>query len=596
MKHLNLLFIFLLMLQLSSCESAKSSYEIDSPDENIALNFFVTNEGEPGYSISFKNKLIIDTSYISFDFKNHKSLGKNLEIVDASTSSFDETWESVWGEQRFIRNNYNELKIDLEEIEEPGRKFSIIFRLFNDGAGFRYEFPEQENLNDVVIIDENTQFNFTSNPTCWWTPGDWDIYEHLYNTTKLSEIDALSKRNHPNLAQTYIPENAVNTPVTMKTEDGVYISILEANLTNYSDMTLKVDKKNLLFQSELVGNDSDIKVKTKTPFVTPWRLILIGDEAKDLFESRTILNLNEPNVIEDVSWIQPTKYVGIWWEMHLGKSFWDMASGKHGATTENAKRHIDFASSNGIKAVLIEGWNTGWERWIGFEDREGVFDFVTPYADYDLQEVVRYAKEKGVNIIMHNETSAAIRTYEKQIDTAFSLYRSLGIHALKTGYVGKIIPKGEYHHGQFMVNHYRMVMEKAAQYQIAINVHEPIKPTGLRRTYPNLLSAEGLRGQEFNAWSTDGGNPPKHLTIVPFTRMLAGPIDFTPGIFDIKFDKYKDTNQVNTTLSHQLALYVVIYSPFQMAADLPENYEGNPAFQFIRDVAVDWDTSSSSKC
>jgi hypothetical protein len=356
-------------------------------------------------------------------------------------------------------------------------------------------------------------------------------------------------------------------------------------------MTLKVDKENFLFQSELVGNDSGIKVKTKTPFVTPWRLILIGDVAGDLISSRTILNLNEPNVIEDVSWIKPSKYVGIWWEMHIGKSTWNYKSGKHGATTENAKKYIDFASKNGIGAVLIEGWNTGWEDWFGNHDREGIFDFITPYPDYNLQEVVRYAKEKNVQIIMHHETSAAIQTYEKQLDTAFALCKSLGIHAVKTGYVGQILPDGEYHFGQWMVNHFEKVMKKAAEYHLMIDVHEGIKQTGLRRTYPNIVSAEGLRGQEFNAWSPDGGNPPEHLTIIPFTRMLAGPIDYTPGIFDIKFDKYKKENQVNTTLAHQLAIYVVIYSPLQMAADLPENYNGHPAYQFIRDVGVDWDTS-----
>jgi glucan 1,4-alpha-glucosidase len=467
----------------------------------------------------------------------------------------------------------------------------VIFRVFDDGVGFRIEFPKQNKLNNVVILSENTQFKLTGDNTCWWTPGDWDIYEHLFNTTRFTEIDALSKRSHKALAQTYIPENAVNLPVTMKTENGIYLSILEANLTNYADMTLKVDKENLLFQSELVGDDSGVKVRTKTPFVTPWRLILISDKATDLISSRTILNLNEPNKLKDVSWIKPTKYVGIWWEMHLGKSTWDINSGRHGATTENAKRYIDFASKNGIGAVLVEGWNTGWEHYLGSEPRDFIFDFVTPYPDYDLKEVVRYAKEKNVQIIMHNETYAHILPYEERLDTAFSLYKSLGIHTVKTGYVGQIVPDGEYHHGQWMVNHYRKVMEKAAEYQIMIDVHEPIKPTGLRRTYPNLMSAEGLRGQEFNAWSPDGGNPPEHLTIIPFTRMLAGPIDYTPGIFDIKFNKYKKENQVNTTLAHQLAIYVVIYSPVQMAADLPENYEGHPAFQFIRDVGVDWDTS-----
>ncbi len=594
MKQFKIFIFCILLIQLAGCQifNQKTTSKVNSPNDEMELVFSLTEKGDPFYLINFNGKRIIDTSSFSFDFKGAKSFGKNLKVINSFTSSFDENWETVWGEQRFIRNNYNELKVELEEKEEPQRKCFLVFRVFNDGVGFRFEFPEQKNLKDVVITDESTQFNLTGDHTCWWTPGDWDITEHLYNTSRISEIDALSKRGHPNLIQTYIPENAVNAPVTLKTDDGIYISILEANLTDYSSITLKVDKEKLLFQSELVGNEVGIKVKTKTPFVTPWRLILICDEAKDLVESRTILNLNEPNKLDPnkLEWIKPTKYMGIWWEMHLGKSTWDMASGKHGATTENAKRYIDFASENGIKALLIEGWNTGWERWIGFEDREGVFDFVTPYADYDLKEVVRYGKEKGVNLIMHHETSSAVRTYEQQMDTAFALCKSLGIHAIKTGYVGPIIPKGEYHHGQYMVNHNRKVIEKAAQYQIMVDIHEPVTPTGLRRTYPNLMSGEGLRGQEFNAWSIDM-NPPKHLTIVPFTRMLAGPIDYTPGIFDIKFDKYKDKNQVNTTLAHQLALYVVIYSPLQMAADLPENYKGNPAFQFIRDVGVDWDTS-----
>jgi hypothetical protein len=583
--------LFLSVPILFSCNLNKNDLQISSPNKNIEVKFLINEIGQAGYSVDFSNKRVIDTSYFGFDFKDQKPFGTNLEIVNSSTSSFDETWETVWGEQRFIRNNYNELKVEFREKGELGRTCFVVFRVFNDGVGFRFEFPEHENLNDVVILDENTQFKLTGNNLCWWSPGDWDIYEYLFNTTRFTEIDALSKRGNESLAQTYIPENAVSLPVTMKTNDGIYISILEANLTNYADMTLKVNKENLCFQSELVGNDSGIKVKIKTPFVTPWRLILITDKATDLINSRTILNLNEPNKLEAVSWIKPTKYMGIWWEMHIGKSTWDMKSGRHGATTENAKRYIDFASKNGIGALLIEGWNTGWENWFGTQDREGIFDFVTPYPDYDLKEVVRYAKEKNVAIIMHNETSAAIKTYEKQIDTAFTLYRSLGIHAVKTGYVGKIIPKGEYHFGQWMINHYRKVMEKAAEYQIMLDVHEGIKQTGLRRTYPNMMSAEGLRGQEFNAWSPDGGNPPEHLTVIPFTRMLAGPIDYTPGIFDIKFKKYKKNNQVNTTLAHQLALYVVIYSPLQMAADLPENYEGHPAFQFIRDVGVDWDTT-----
>jgi len=584
-------FVFSVFLLLSACSSNPTHLNVSSPDKEIELKFIVSQNGQAGYLINYKNKMVIDTSYLGFNFIGERPFKEDLEIINSTISSFDETWETVWGEQRYIRNNYNELKIELKEKNNNGRSCFVVFRVFDDGVGFKFEFPNQKKLNDVVILSENTQFKLTGDNTCWWTPGDWDIYEHLFNTTRFSEIDALSKRSHKALAQTYIPENAANLPVTMKSDDGIYLSILEANLTNYADMTLKVDKENLLFQSGLVGDDSGTKVRTKTPFVTPWRLILIGDEASDLISSRTILNLNEPNKLDDVSWIKPTKYIGIWWEMHLGKSTWDMKSGRHGATTENAKRYIDFAAKNGIGAVLIEGWNTGWENYFGPEKEDYVFDFVTPYPDYDLKEVVQYAKEKNVQIIMHNETYAHILPYEERLDTAFSLYKSLGIHAIKTGYVGQIVPDGENHHGQWMVNHYRKVMEKAAEYQIMIDVHEPIKPTGLRRTYPNLMCAEGLRGQEFNAWSPDGGNPPEHLTIIPYTRMLAGPIDFTPGIFDIKFDKYKKENQVNTTLAHQLAIYVVIYSPMQMAADLPENYDGHPAFQFIRDVGVDWDTS-----
>ena len=391
------------------------------------------------------------------------------------------------------------------------------------------------------------------------------------------------------LAQTHIPVNAVNTPVTMKTDDGLYLCFHEAAVDNYAGITLKVDTATLCLQSGLVGNDFGFKVKTKTPFSTPWRTIIIADSPGGLIDSKLILNLNEPNKIGDISWFKPTKYMGIWWEMHIDKSTWQMAGGKHGATTQNAKRYIDFASANGIGAILVEGWNTGWENWVGIDDREGVFDFVTPYKDYNLKEVVEYGRKKGVDLIMHHETSSAVTTYEQQLDTAFALMQSLGLHTVKTGYVGTIIPKGEYHHGQWMVNHYRRVLETAAKYKIAVNVHEPFMATGERRTYPNFISQEGFRGQEFNAWSTDGGNPPSHHTIIPFTCLLAGPMDYTPGIFNIKLKPYKPNNQVNTTLAHQLALYLIIYSPVQMAADLPEHYQNHPAFQFIRDVGVNWE-------
>ncbi|NNE29373.1 MAG: glycoside hydrolase family 97 protein, partial [Saprospiraceae bacterium] len=521
-----------------------------------------------------------------------------------SAKEISENWEQPWGEQRTVSNNCSELIVHLQEESAPHRKMNIQFRVFDDGVGFRYALLAQEEIDSVAILDEKTEFRLTGDHTAWWIPGDWDIYEHLYNTSRVSEIDALSKSGHPNLAQTTIPHNAVNTPVTMRTQSGLHIAIHEANLTDYAGMTLKVDPEKLILTSGLVGSgNQDYKVKRALPFTTPWRTIQIGEKAGDLIESTMILNLNEPNKLGDVSWFEPKKYIGIWWEMHVDKASWDFgmtqdkngkwidtgkAHGRHGATTQNTKRYIDFASANDIKGVLVEGWNTGWEKWIGFDDREGVFDFVTPYPDYDLEELSRYGKEKGVEIVMHHETSAAPRTYEKQLDTAYALMQRLGIHSVKTGYVGKIIPEGEYHHGQWMVNHYRKALETAAKYQVAINAHEPIKATGIRRTYPNAISREGLRGQEFNAWASDGGNPPEHLPIVAFTRMLAGPIDFTPGVFDIALPT-KPNNQINTTLAQQLALYVVIYSPIQMACDPPENYENQPAFQFIRDVGVDWE-------
>ncbi|MGB5847788.1 MAG: glycoside hydrolase family 97 protein [Ignavibacteriaceae bacterium] len=589
-KLMNLyLFGLILMLIVGCGNPYKTAYVVSSPSKNISVEFFLKIDGSPNYLVNHKGIIAIDTSIMGFDFKYQPSMGKGFRIIGSETDAVNEDWEMPWGEQRIVNNHYNGLVIKLEEEQAPNRKLNIYFRAYNDGIGFRYEFPEQNGVDSVIIIDENTHFNLTGDHTCWWIPGDWDIYEHLYNTTKFSDIDALTKRNHPNLAQTYIPENAVNTPVTMRTKDGLHLSFHEANLTDYAGMTLKVDTENLAMVSGLVGSDRlGYKVKRALPFTTPWRTIQITETAKELIASNLIVNLNEPNRLENITWFKPKKYVGIWWEMHIGKSSWDFTSGKHGATTENAKKYIDFAAANNITGVLLEGWNTGWDYYLGSDDREGKFDFITPYPDYDIEEVVRYAREKGVEIIMHHETSSAPRTYEKQLDTAFSLMKHLGLHSVKTGYVGKIIPEGEYHHGQWMVNHYRRVLETGVKYKVAINAHEPIKATGIRRTYPNAISREGLRGQEFNAWASDGGNPPEHLSIVAFTRMLAGPIDFTPGVFDLTL-KEKENNQINTTLVHQLALYVVIYSPIQMVCDLPENYEGNNAFQFIRDVGVDWE-------
>ncbi len=564
-----------------------------SPEEKVGVKVFEADT-KIGYQVTFEGEVLIDTSYIGFEFQGAPPLGSNLIVTNRIESSFSEQWEMPWGEQQWVANEYKELFLELQEMSDPKRRVHLVFRIYDDGVGFRYEFPEQDNWEEAVIMDELTEFQLTGDHSAWWIPGDWDIYEHLYRTTKVSDINAIQYQNHPNLAATYIPENAVNTPVTMKTANGKYMSFHEADLTDYAGMTLRVDTLSLKLTSELVAAKEGHKVKAQLPFVTPWRTIQFGNRAGDLIESNLIVNLNDPvDSTLDVSWIQPTKYVGIWWEMHVGKSTWQYEGGKHGATTENTKRHIDFAAANNIGAVLVEGWNTGWERWIGFPDREGVFDFVTPYPDYDLQEVVRYGRSKGVEIIMHHETSAAPRTYDQQLDTAYSLMRSLGIRAVKTGYVGPIIPDGERHHGQWMVNHYHRVLEKGLEYQVAINAHEPIKATGKRRTYPNAISREGLRGQEFNAWAVELGNPPEHLTIVPFTRMLAGPIDFTPGIFNIKMAPYRkeEESHVNTTLAHQLGLYVVIYSPVQMAADLIEHYDNQPAFQFIRDVGVDWSES-----
>ncbi|NPD85329.1 glycoside hydrolase family 97 protein [Lentimicrobium sp. L6] len=613
-KKLFLVFIVGLVSSYACHRYAKNDLSLSSPSERIKIEFSLNDLGTPFYQVVFDNKDIIKKSSMGFDLLDAPALDKGFEIIGSEEMMMNENWEMPWGEQRMVNNHFEELKVMLQEKTAPKRLMNIYFRAYDDGVAFRYEFPEQNGVEELMIVDEKTEFQLTGDHKTWWIPGDWDIYEHLYNTTKVSEIDALEKAKHVNLAQTSIPYNAVNTPVTMRTEDGIHLSFHEANLTDYAGMTLKVDTGSLVLTSGLVGSKNHkYKVKRSLPFVTPWRTIQIADEAKDLISSKLILNLNEANKLGDVSWFKPMKYVGIWWEMHLGIATWDYgmtqnmntwedtgkAHGKHGATTENAKRYIDFAAKNGMSGILVEGWNTGWEHWIGFEDREGVFDFVTCYPDYDIEEVVRYGRERGVELIMHHETSAAVTTYDQQMDTAFALMESLGIHSVKTGYVGKIIPKGEFHHGQWMVNHYRRVLETAAKYKVAINAHEPIKATGIRRTLPNAIAREGLRGQEFNAWANDGGNPPEHLTIVPFTRMLAGPIDFTPGVFDIKLSKKTPNpnwgaelkNQINTTLAHQLALYVVLYSPIQMACDLPEHYEGNPALQFIRDVGVDWEQS-----
>ncbi|WP_115461115.1 glycoside hydrolase family 97 protein [Winogradskyella aurantiaca] len=599
------LLVAVALIACAGTNSEQDTIKVNSPSGNIAVEFNINTKGRPYYTVRFNNSVAIDTSYLGFEFEGSEPIKSGIKVLSAKITAHDESWEMPWGEQRVVANRYNELRILLKEEKDEERALFVVFKAYDDGIGFRYEFPEQDNWTEARIAEELTEFNLTEDYKTFWIPGDWDIYEHLYSTTKFSEIDAQSYIERTNLAQSYIPGNAVNTPVTMVGESGIHLSFHEAALIDYAGMTLQVDTDNLRLTSNLVGSENtSYKVFKKLPFETPWRTIQITDKASDLIASNLIVNLNEPNKIGDVSWFTPMKYTGVWWEMHLGKSSWDYgmemingkwvdtgkAHGKHGATTENVKSFIDFSAANNIGGVLVEGWNTGWERWIGFEDREGVFDFITPYPDYDLEEVTSYAAQKGVEIIMHHETSAATQTYEQQQDTAYALMNHYGMHAVKSGYVGKILPKGEYHHGQYMVNQYNNAAIKAATYEVAVNAHEPIKATGLRRTYPNIISREGLRGQEFNAWSGDGGNPPEHLPIVAFTRMLAGPIDFTPGVFNIKFNEYREDNQVNTTLAQQLALYVVIYSPVQMAADLVEHYEANPrALQFIKDVGVDWE-------
>lgn len=604
MQFLKALTLTVVSLFLFMSCNMKEQSTVSSPDNNIFVEISLSDSGTPQYAVQYEGSQIIDTSGLGFEFKNALPLNDSLKITTIGSRSFDETWQPVWGEQKEVRNQYNELLISLEETTDPYRTVNVRFRVFNDGLGFRYEFPQQDSITDsLFIMNEQTEFSLTGDHTSWWIPADYDSYEYNYKQSKVSKIDASEFASENERVDRQIGNfNAANTPITMKTDDGIYLSFHEANLTNYSDMTLGVTE-DLQLVSELVPWADGTKVKTKAPFNTPWRTIQVGKSAGKLAESFILQNLNEPNKLEDTSWIEPMKYTGIWWEMHIGKSAWGMekaAQGSfdnqggsaHGANTENAKRYVDFNNQAENRGLLIEGWNTGWEYW--GTDSLGFFDFTTPYPDFDLQEVADYAQANNVALVGHHETSGQAAHYETRLDTAFQLYQDLGIHHVKTGYAGGVIPKGEYHHGQWMVRHYRKVVEKAAEYQIGINAHEPIKATGLRRTYPNMMTREGVRGMEYNAWSE--GMPPQHTTILPFTRVLGGPIDYTPGIFDLTFDEYREEEHVKSTLANQLALYVVLYSPMQMAADLPKNYltndgEFHPMFQFIRDVAVDWDAS-----
>jgi hypothetical protein len=583
------------------------SQEIQSPNGKLVLSFALTNDGEPSYQLSFGRKAVIQKSRLGLELKDQPALTKGFTIAKLEISEANDTWETVWGEVRRIRNHYRELAIVLHQAASNNRKLIIRFRLFDDGLGFRYEVPEQNDLKYFTVSDEKTEFDLEGDHKGFWMPGDYDTNEYRYSTTRLSEIDASTESTAQGIAfRSPIAASAVQTPLMLKTSDGLYINIHEAALVNYPAMNLMVDKQTFRLSSHLVPDAVGNKAYLQVPSRTPWRTIVVSDKAADILNSRLILNLNEPSQIRDAAWIRPQKYLGIWWGMHIGKTSWNYAdvgniklagtdwaglkpNGKHGATTENTKRYIDFAAQHGFEGVLVEGWNVGWEDWFG-NWKEEVFDFVTPYPDFDVAELQRYASAKRVKLIMHHETSASVTNYERRMDEAYRFMKQHGYDAVKTGYVGRIIPRGEHHDGQWMVNHYVRVAEKTAQYKIMLDVHEPVRPTGLHRTYPNWLACEAARGNEFNAWSS--GNPPEHETILPFTRLMGGPMDYTPGIFQIKLDHYQagKKEQVHTTLAKQLALYVTIYSPLQMAADLPENYERSlDAFQFIKDVAVDWD-------
>ena len=581
---------------------------LQSPNGNLELKFSVNNQGEPIYELYYKGKAVIKPSKLGLELKDDPGLMSGFTIEKSETSTFDETWQPVWGEEKEIRNHYNELAVTLDQKAQE-RDILIRFRLFDDGLGFRYEFPLQKNLNYFVIKEEHTQFAMTGDHKAFWIPGDYDTQEYDYTESKLSEIRGLMKGAiTPNSSQTPFSPTGVQTSLQMKSDDGLYINLHEAALVDYSCMHLNLDDKNFIFESWLTPDAQGNKGYLQAPCVSPWRTVIVSDDARDILASRITLNLNEPCALEDVSWIKPVKYVGVWWEMITNKSTWaytdDLPSvklgetdysktkpnGRHGANNENVKKYIDFAAENGLDQILVEGWNEGWEDWFG-KSKDYVFDFVSPYPDFDVKMLNDYAHSKGVRLMMHHETSSSVRNYERHLDKAYQFMVDNGYNAVKSGYVGNIIPRGEHHYGQWMNNHYLYAIKKAAEYKICVNGHEAVRPTGLCRTYPNMLGNESARGTEYEAF---GGNKPFHTTLLPFNRLIGGPMDYTPGIFDIKMDFLGDAphGQVQTTLAKQLALYVTLYSPLQMAADLVDNYRKHmDAFQFIKDVAIDWDQS-----
>lgn len=600
MKRLQILFVCLL------ATFGMKAAELKSPNGNLVLHAGV-KDGRPVYSLDYKQRPVVKESFLGLELKNDKDLMSGFTIADMEVSTFDETWQPVWGEVKDIRNHYNELALTLKQAGTD-RMMVIRFRLYDDGLGFRYEFPQQPDLNYFVIKEEHTQFAMAGDHKAFWIPGDYDTQEYSTVTSRLSEIRGKMKEAiTPNASQTPFSPTGVQTSLMMKSDDGLYINIHEAALVDYSCMHLNLDDKNMVFESWLTPDAIGDKGYMQAPCQTPWRTVMVSDDAREILASKLILNLNEPCAYEDVSWIKPVKYIGVWWEMITGKSSWAYAdlpsvklgetdyskvqpNGKHAANTEHVKKYIDFAAEHGFDQVLVEGWNVGWEDWFG-KTKDYVFDFVTPYPDFNVKELNEYAASKGVKLMMHHETSASVRNYERHMDTAYQFMADNGYNAVKSGYVGDIIPRGEYHYGQWLVNHYLYAVKKAADYKIMVNAHEAVRPTGLSRTYPNLIGNESARGTEYEAF---GGSNPDHTTILPFTRLMGGPMDYTPGIFEMQVSKANPDNHsfVHSTLARQLALYVTMYSPLQMAADMIENYEPfMDAFQFIKDVAVDWDDS-----
>lgn len=579
-----------------------------SPDGNVILSFSLKNDGTPSYKVSYKNKPVINESTLGFTLKKADPLTNNFKVVDTKKSTFKETWKPVWGEESEILNHYNELLVSLEQ-NNTNRKMNIRFRVYNEGVGFRYEFPSQKELTYFVVEEELSQFAMTGDHTAWWIPGDYDTQEYDYTESKLSEIRGLMKEAvTENVSQFAFSPTGVQTSLMMKTKDGLYINLHEAALVDYSLMNLNLDDKTFVFQSWLTPDAKGDKGYLMAPCHSPWRTIMVSDDARKILASRLILNLNEPCAIADTSWIKPVKYVGVWWEMITGKNSWSYTNdlptidlntvdysktkpnGTHGANNEEVRKYIDFAAKHGFDQVLVEGWNIGWEDWFG-NKKDYVFDFVTPYPDFDLKALNEYAHSKGVKLMMHHETSGSTRNYERHMKAAYELMNKYGYNSVKSGYVGDILPVGEHHYSQSTINHYLYAIKEAAKYKIMVNAHEAVRPTGICRTYPNMIGNESARGTEYEAF---GGNKVFHTTILPFTRLQGGPMDYTPGIFEteMKYVNPNNNNQIRTTLARQLALYVTMYSPLQMAADLPENYEKfMDAFQFIKDVPVDWQKS-----